>query len=382
MARPARNFAWLPWSAPLLAVYVFFDFVLLSKWSYGGDWSPLWVAGVLAWSDPARAYDFALLTKLQLPIIGYVGVRPFVYPPTALILLAPLSLLSFRMALACVSIGGVAALAAASSRRETDRLLVALSPPVVFAAIIGQPTLIVAALAVLGLSQLKSNETRAGVLLALAAAVKPTLLVMLPFGLVAGRHWRALAGSAATGAALVIVSLILFGTGPWIAWIEALPRFRELFDVSAPLYRNGITPYALALRLGASTQWTVWAMLPVALLVAVVTFTRTGDWRLRMTAIVGGSLLVSPYAMNYELAALAPVVLTAPRAKAYDLAIPVIWGVALFFNASLLGLVTVYLWAVAALFRASANDRGMERRVDIPAGEDDPRALVGGRLAA
>src|SRR5207248_8769996 len=143
-----------------LIVFVSFDFVLLSMWGYGGDWSPLWVAGRLAWRDPAGLYDFALVTKLQLPILGNLGSRPFVYPPSTLALLAPLSLLPFWLSLAFVSVGGVLGLQLLSSRRETDRILLILSPPVLFAAIIGQPSLIVAALAAGGLSQLKSHEAR------------------------------------------------------------------------------------------------------------------------------------------------------------------------------------------------------------------------------
>jgi hypothetical protein len=142
---------WLSWSALLLPVFLFFDFVLLSLWGYGGDWSPIWVAGRLAWHDPAKLYDFALLTKLQLPILGDLGVRPFAYPPSTLTLLAPLSLLPFGVSLVCVSGAGALALALVSSRKETDRLLLLLSPPVVFAAMIGQPTLLVAALAAAGL---------------------------------------------------------------------------------------------------------------------------------------------------------------------------------------------------------------------------------------
>jgi hypothetical protein len=385
LAPAARRLAWLSYSGLLLAIFAFFDFVLLSIWGYGGDWSPLWIAGRLAWSDPAKLYDFALVTKLQLPILGDLGVRPYVYPPSTLALLAPLSLLPFWVSLACVSAGGALCLAFVSSRRETDRILLLLSPPVVFAAMIGQPTLLVAALIVGGLSQLKSNALRAGILLALAAMVKPTLLLMVPFGLVSGKHWRSIASGAATAFVAVLVSVLLFGAAPWLAWIEALTRFRLIFAASAPLYRNGITPYALAIRVGFAPDWIPWTMLPLAIVVTIAIFLRSDDWRKRLVAVVGGSLLFSPYAMNYELAALAPVVLTMRRERLYDLALPVIWGAALFANASLLGLVAIYLWAVFSTFRTTdsiADDRGMERGVDVPARQHDDGPLTRGGLAA
>src|SRR4051794_38487083 len=105
-ATPGRGLTWLSWSGLLLVIFLFFDFVLLSIWGYGGDWSPLWVAERLAWRDPAQLYNFTEVTKLQLPILGDLGVRPFVYPPSALVLLAPLLCVPFLISLAGLSIGG------------------------------------------------------------------------------------------------------------------------------------------------------------------------------------------------------------------------------------------------------------------------------------
>ena len=126
-------------------------------------------------------------------------------------------------------------------------------------------------------------------------------------------------------------------------------------------------------------------MLPIAVLVTLTIFVRCEDWRTRMVAVVGGSLLVSPYAMNYELAALAPVVLTMRREKLVDLAVPLVWAVALFFNASLAGLAAVYLWAaVRALIlpRSAADDSAMERRIDVSAREHNDGSIAGGGMTA
>jgi Glycosyltransferase family 87 len=341
---------WLSFSGVLLVCFVLLDFILLSIFGYGGDWSPLWVAGRLARSDPAGLYDFAMVTKLQLPILGDVLVRPFVYPPSALLLFAPLSVIPFWISLACVSIGWSLCLALASSRAETDRLLLLVSPPVVLAAMTGQPTLLVAALAAAGFTRLKSDEVSAGVLLALAAMLKPTLLLMAPVGLLTGRHWRALASAGVTACAIVILSTMLFGVAPWLAWIGALPRFREVFDSFPALYRNGITPYAFALRMGFASDWVTLPMLTLATGITGAAFMRTDEWRARFVLVLGGSLLASPYAMNYELAAFAPVVLTMRRERLTDLWLPIVWASALFANASLVGLVAIYAWAVVRAF--------------------------------
>ena len=342
-----------PYSWLLMLVCVVLDWVLLRIVGFGaGDWSPLWTAGRLAWSNPARLYDFAYVTELQAPILENVGVRPFVYPPTALLLLAPAALLPFRMSFLLLAIGSCAALALATTRDWTTRLLLIASPPVVLAVMTGQPSLLVCALAALGIARLKDREMSAGALLAVAALLKPTLLLLLPVGLIAGRHWRAVAAASVTSAILFALSVLLFGFSPWLDWVQALPRFRDIFDSYPALHRNGITPYALALGMGAASQWITLAILPAVIAAAAFAFRRTDDWRIRFVAIVGGSLLASPYAMHYELAALAPVVATMRRDRPMDLIVPLVWAASLFVNAGLAGLVAVYAWAA---FRLGAD---------------------------
>jgi hypothetical protein len=349
------------YSAIVFLVFVFFDWVLLHIHGFGGDWSPLWVAGRVAWSDPSRLYDFAFVTKLQEPILGDVVVRPFIYPPSALLFFAPASLPPFWVSFALFSVCAALLLAFLGCSRITDRLPLLASPPIFLAMMTGQPTLLAAALAVAAMVRLKGNRVLAGILFATAALLKPTLFLLLPVGLIAGRHWRALLSAGIAAALLLGWAILLFGVGPWFAWIEALPRFRELFDKFAGLYRNGVTPHAFALQHGLDAGWVTVAIIPLVALAAAIAFIRTDDWRVRLVMIVGGSLMASPYAMNYELAALAPIVLTLRREKAIDLILPLIWGVSLFFNASLAGLAVVYAWALIRVFdtwRASAAGDG------------------------
>jgi hypothetical protein len=365
---PAAGF---PFSILIFAVFLFFDWVLLHIHGFGGDWSPLWVAGRLAWSDPSHLYDFAFVTKLQEPILGDLVVRPFIYPPSALLFFAPASLPPFWVSFALFSVCAALLLAFVGCSRLTDRLLLLTSPPIFLAMMTGQPTLLAAALAVPAIVRLKGNPVLAGILFAAAALLKPTLFFLLPVGLIAGRHWRALLSAGIAATLLLGLSLLLFGVGPWFAWMEALPRFRELFDKFAGLYRNGITPHAFALQHGLDGGWLTVAIIPLVALAAAIAFIRTDDWRVRLVMIVGGSLLASPYAMNYELAALAPIVLTLRRERPIDLIVPLIWGVSLFFNVSLAGLAVVYAWAMFRIFdtcRASAGDDGrMEPGIHVRA---------------
>lgn len=349
---------WLSFNGLLLVAFLAFDFILLSIWGFGGDWSPLWVAGRLSRTDPGDVYDFALVSTLQIPIIGDLGVRPFVYPPTALLLLAGLSFIPFWISFGLFSAVSSATLAWATPGEEADRILLLASPPVLFAAMIGQPTLLVAALVAVALSALKSRKIVAGVLFALAAMFKPTLLVMAPAGLIAAREWRVIASGTVTASAILLASLLLFGVAPWLGWLDALSRFRDVFDASPWLYRNGITPHAFFLTQGCSGDWLPFAMLPVAVIVTAAAFIRTDDWTVRLVAMVGGALLASPYAMNYELAALAPAVFLTRRQRIVDYVVPLIWATSLFFNLSLIGLLAMYGWAVLKLFVTAPRGAG------------------------
>ena len=79
----------LQYWAALALIFLLLDVGLLRLFELGADWAPLWIAGKLAWADPAKVYDFDFVTALQAPLLGHVDHRPFIYPPSALLLIAP-----------------------------------------------------------------------------------------------------------------------------------------------------------------------------------------------------------------------------------------------------------------------------------------------------
>lgn len=352
----------------LVGAFVVLDCALLSLFAPGNDWAPLWAAGHVAWTDPSRAYDFAYVTAQQQPLVGHLGERPFVYPPTALLLFAPFALLQFQLSMAVFVAASLFLLGWAASRLGSKPILLFLAPPVVLAALAGQPTLAVVGLALAALLDLDEHERRAGVLLGIAAVLKPPLLILAPIALAGGRHWRSLEAAGATAAGGVAVSAALFGLDPWLHWIAALPKFQSLVATFEPLLRNTVTPNATALRLGLAGGWTLLACALVAIPISAFAFARSKEVAPRLVILIGGALLVSPYGMDYELAALAPAVAAMRIRKATDLLVPGAWAASLFANAGVIGLIAVYCWAVWRLFlRSSADDRLVQRRVDIAA---------------
>lgn len=333
----------------LAAIYAFLDVIFFVLYQPASDWAPLWVGGQLSWSSAALAYDADLVTTLQAPLVIILGDRPFVYPPSALLLFAPLSALPFKLSYLFFVALSIWLFVRAARPLAPRTILMLLAPPLVFAAIAGQPTILVAALIMFGLTQLDRNELRAGVLIAIAAMIKPTLLLLAPIALAGGGYWRAFAAAAATAALIGVITIPVFGIDAWHAWLAALPAFKTLITESQPLLFNAVTPYAMAVRLDVPP-------LPISALAALIavpvvwfSFARTQHTAIRIVSMVGGALLISPYAMNYELAAFAPVVAAWRLDHVRHIRIPAFWAASLIVTLSVAGLIAIYVWAVVSL---------------------------------
>jgi hypothetical protein len=289
---------------------------ILSAQPLGIDFLPMWAAAHEAFlHHPDRIYDFAKLTAVQQPLLdGFPGFRPFVYPPPALLVFAPFGLLRFGLANAIWTAVGLALiLGTTASQLKSPRLLVlaamVLSPASVLVLITGQVTFLMATLAVTGLLSLKQRPLLAGVLFGLACAIKPQSLVLLPVALVATGQWRAVLAAGATAALAVAASIGMLGVHAWVEWLAALQRFQDWVMNSGGFQKGMITPTALGITLrldaaGLATWRLGFAIGAVAMVWHV--FRKTEDPARRLTALMGGSLFISPYAMHYDAALLAP----------------------------------------------------------------------------
>ena len=288
---------------------------ILAYQPLGIDFMPMWSAAREAFSHPGRVYDFVGLTHFERPMLEHFrGLRPFVYPPSALLVFLPFSAMPFELAnLVWTGFGVAALLWAMFARLKTPRVLtlvaMLLAPPSVLVLVTGQVTFLVAALSVAALYALRSRSALAGVLFGVAGALKPQALVLLPLALLATREWRTLLTAGATVALVALASALAFGVGAWAQWIAAVPRFQRMVMASSGLERGMITPTALGhtLRLdpGQLDAWRALFALGAAVMVWMV-FRRSDDPARRLAALLGGGLFVTPYAMHYDAALLAP----------------------------------------------------------------------------
>lgn len=312
---------------------------VLALQPFGVDWGPMWAGARIAMHDPAGAYDFARVTAAQEPLIGIVpSLRPFVYPPSALLLFMPFAALPVLPSFILWTALTAAFFAWAAARIGAQWWLLLMVPSAFLVEISGQTTFLMGGLMLTGLLLLPRAPIAAGVVLGLAGAVKPQLFVLLPLALVLVREWRALLAWGLSGLSAVLLSLGLFGFEAWQAWLHSLGAFQALFEGSQTLLNVGITPYSNAQRFGLSGTVPWLAGLLGALCAIWAGFRAGRGIEARLLALVGAALLISPYAMNYELALLAPATSAWARRSLAGAAVLLVAGMSVQFGFGLVGL--------------------------------------------
>lgn len=297
-----------------LAISLSFVVPLLVAWSVLPDFTAFWAAARFAWTEPHKVYDIASMGAAQAWAISpSKGPRPFPYPPTALLMIAPFGLLPFWAAYWSWTVLSVAAFWGAV-RRVTSGWAVPLAvvlPHSVLVLILGQTTLFASSAVISAISLLNKRPALAGILFGLAAGLKPQSVLLAPLVFIRVREWRVAVGAAASFGGLCLLSL-LFGAGLWRSWIETLGSHPQMVS-HYHLEILGATPRMAAMGLHLDPNVIAASqLLGIAAGIAIlwVGF-GSSDKLLRVQSFVIGCLLASPYAMRYELAALTPVLAAA-----------------------------------------------------------------------
>ena len=265
----------------------------------------------------ALVYDIAAFTLFQIEtypdrLPPNVVFRPFIYPPTWLLMLLPLGLLGVAKAYAVFMTATAAAATLLEGRRDWwSWLAVATSPASVWVLIAGQNTFFSLALLYGGLRLLDRSPAAAGILLGLLS-YKPQIWVLVPLALLAARQWRALTWTAGTVAVLSLAGLGVFGCEFWIAFLDAAREAgsaRVANIMFERIYMHMTTLVAAARIVGLSPGVAGAIQLSgAALAVAAVwlAFRLHPSSDARTAVLVTATFLLSPYTLNYDLLLLMP----------------------------------------------------------------------------
>jgi alpha-1,2-mannosyltransferase len=270
------------------------------------DFASFYAAGALADSGaPALAYDQkAHYAAEQRATEKGVAYEYYFYPPTFLLLCAPLARLPYLVSfvlfesatltawlLLCRQIAGSGAiwpLLACSSVWWTLGL--------------GQNSLLSATLMAAGTLLLPRRPALAGMAFA-SLCFKPHLGLLVPVVLLAGRQYRAFAAAAFMLAFYVGASVLAFGTETWRAFLA------NEFSAPATLYGTKVVLAAhidlrgAAMLLGAPglVAGALQAAVTLLALCAVVFIWIRGGAHMKAAALAAGTLVVIPFALFYDL---------------------------------------------------------------------------------
>jgi hypothetical protein len=302
---PWRRWVLIALVAGLAALTANMARLLQSPQAPGADFSCFWAGVQAALHTPARLYDFGYISGLQGWPLGHQSVRPFIYPPSALAVFIPFGLAPYWVDYGLWTLATLA-LMTFGARRIGAPWWFLLIPYIAFVVYCGQITFLIGGLGLAGLAWRK-RPILAGVAFGIAAAIKPQMLILLPVALIACKDWKTIACTAVTGLSLCAISLLFWGVQAWLQWLAALGRFQQVVFSTPALVQHALTPYA-ALQLHDLPGAWAFLLAPIVLLVVWVTFRREASLADRSIALFGGAMLISPYAMNYEAALLAPAV--------------------------------------------------------------------------
>lgn len=281
------------------------------------DFTTIWVAGVEALhGNAARLYDSAQFLKLQAALLGHrrFFYSNWPYPPTFLLVVAPLGALSYLhafLAWTFLTLLAVIAVVYLIVRRLPAIAVLLASPFTAWNFLAGQNGFLTGSLIGAALLCLERQPVLAGVFIG-CLTYKPQFGILFPVALVAARQWRAMMSAAITAAALAGLSIAAFGTGAWAMLPHALFEHVVLLagghaDAGADWGRLQ-TVYGLVHDLHGSPAlaWSLQAAATVSVAVIVWQVWRLpARHALKAATLSAAALIATPYAFSYDMAALA-----------------------------------------------------------------------------
>lgn len=191
-------------------------------------------------------------------------------------------------------------------------LLLALAYPAVFINLgHGHNGFLTAALFAAGLVQLDRRPWLAGALIA-CLAYKPQFALLIPIALASGAYWRAFAAAAATVAALALAVTLAFGTEVWTAFLGSTEFTRTVVLEQGATGWHKIQSLFSVVRMwggGVALAYAAQIALTVAVAAALIWLWRSRvAFPLKAAALMIGTVLATPYSLDYDLMLLAPAI--------------------------------------------------------------------------
>ena len=191
-------------------------------------------------------------------------------------------------------------------------LLVAIAFPAVFINLgHGQNGFLTVALFGSALALLDRRPLIAGMMIGLLI-YKPQFGLMIPLVLIATGRWRVVAAAAATVAALLAVTLLALGPAVWPAFLDSMTITRVILLEQGDIGWFKIQSVFAWVRLWGgpiALAYFIQTIVTLSVAAALIWFWRSrSHYPLKTSALLIGSLLATPFCLDYDLMLLAPVI--------------------------------------------------------------------------
>jgi alpha-1,2-mannosyltransferase len=274
------------------------------------DFVSFYAAGALADAGtPQLAYDQAAHRAAEeaatAPGVEY---RFFNYPPVFLLLCAALAHLPYLAAFLLFEAATLGLFLAVACRIADDcsptAIVVLLAFPMLYWTLgLGQNAFLTAGLFGAATLLIERRPLAAGLLFG-AISYKPHFGLLIPVALAAGGHWRAFGAATASVAALVLVSVALFGIDTWHGFVSAITASPQTYQSGRIVFDGFVSPFGAVRLLGGSPPLAYGVQAVAALIAAGAVFVA---WRrglslpVRAAILASGTLVAVPVALLYEL---------------------------------------------------------------------------------
>ena len=240
-----------------------------------------------------------------------LAYRPWVYPPSFLLMVIPIGFLPFLLAYGiflaitfALLILAIRCYAPHGYPRWLCAGCLLLSPATADTVTAGQNSFLTTALLVGGFGLVRRSPLLGGGLLGLLTC-KPQFWLLVPVALVAARKWKALASAIATAGLLALASLATFGIEPWREWLTLMLGQGALYQQWLLIGRNGgQSIYTDACLSGASAGVANLLQGVVTLSCAALVwwcFRFSGMRRdLRIALLLTATILAAPHVAPYD----------------------------------------------------------------------------------
>ncbi len=285
------------------------------------DFANYWVGGrfVLEGTQIDLFTQDVYIVRLREIFGAPYPLRAWSYPPHLLLFLWPLGFLGYKAALLVFLFSGIALFlyAVAVFRREFAEgsglplVAIAVVPFLMMAFTAAQNSFFTAALLLLGFAYSRTRPWLAAMAFA-ALTVKPQLGILIPLWLALDRNWGVIAKTALLSVVLVGASALTFGVDVWTDYLTKTLKYQafvmtDWYGIFLPMMP---TVFGAVRTLGHSPDLAYAIQWPVSLIAAGAVLwllLKNRSALIRVYTVCAGTFLITPYAFNYDMGALAIV---------------------------------------------------------------------------